>query len=143
VPEGPEGLRRPRNMNEAVDTVRKLPTYARLIWGLARDPRVPMNQKVVLGGIAAYLAFPIDIIPDFIPVIGQMDDLAVLILGLDWFIRNAPPEVVQDHMAKIAQHDDTLSKDLESAGSLLEGRAKELRATLDKILSRQREGGEE
>ena len=143
MPEGPEGLRRPRNMNEAVDTVRKLPTYARLVWDLARDPRVPKQQKFVLGAIAAYLAFPLDIIPDFIPVIGQLDDVAVLVLGLDWFIRNAPPEVVQEHMAKIAQHDDTLSKDLESAGSLLEGRAKELRATLDKILSRQREGGDE
>jgi len=143
VPEDDKVIRRPRNMNEAVETVRKLPTYARLIWGLARDPRVPMNQKVVLGGIAAYLAFPIDIIPDFIPVIGQMDDLAVLILGLDWFIRNAPPDVVADHMARIAENHDTLSKDLESAGSLLEGRAKDLRATLDKILSRQREGGDQ
>lgn len=139
----PQGIKRPRNMNEAVDTVRKLPTYARLIWGLARDPRVPPKQKLVLGGIAAYLAFPIDLIPDFIPVIGELDDLAVLILGLDWFIRNAPPDVVEEHMARIAKHDDTLSKDLESAGTLLEGRAKELRATLDKIVSRQREEGEQ
>jgi uncharacterized membrane protein YkvA (DUF1232 family) len=130
-------------MNEAVETVRKLPTYARLIWGLARDGRVPPKQKLVLGGIAAYLAFPIDLIPDFIPVIGELDDLAVLILGLDWFIRNAPPDVVEEHMARIARHDDTLSKDLESAGALLGDRAKDLRATLDKIVSRQREEGEE
>ncbi len=143
MPEGDKGIRRPRNMNEAVETMRKLPTYARLIWGLARDPRVPLNQKVVLGGIAAYLAFPIDIIPDFIPVIGQLDDLAVLIFGLDWFIRNAPPDVVAEHMSRIAENDDTLSKDLDAAGTLLEGRAKELRATLDKIVSRQREGGDE
>jgi len=139
----PEGLKRPRNLDEAVETARKLPTYARLIWDLARDPRVPRQQKFVLGAIAAYLAFPLDIIPDFIPVLGQMDDLAVLILGLDWFIRNAPPDVVEEHMAKIANHDDTLSKDLGAAGTLLEGRAKELRATLDKILSRQHEEGEE
>jgi uncharacterized membrane protein YkvA (DUF1232 family) len=143
VPDEKPGLKRPRNLDEAIDTARKLPTYARLIWDLARDPRVPTQQKVVLGGIAAYLAFPLDIIPDFIPVIGQLDDLAVLILGLDWFIRNAPPDVVEEHMAKIAKHEDTLSKDLGAAGTLLEGRAKELRATLDKILSRQREGGEE
>ncbi len=105
-----KGLKRPRNLDEAIETARKLPTYARLIWDLARDPRVPTQQKVVLGGIAAYLAFPIDLIPDFIPV---------------------------------TKHDDTLSKDLGAAGTMLEGRAKELRATLDKILSRQREGGEE
>ena len=117
-----KGLKRPRNLDEAIETARKLPTYARLIWDLARDPRVPMQQKVVLGGIAAYLAFPIDLIPDFIPVIGQLDDLAVLILGLDWFIRNAPPDVVEEHLAKIAKHDDTLSKDLGAAGTMLEGR---------------------
>jgi uncharacterized membrane protein YkvA (DUF1232 family) len=127
------GIRRPRNMNEALETAKQIPTYARLIWALARDPRVPLGQKAVLGGIAAYLAFPLDIIPDFIPVIGQMDDLAVLILGLDWFLRNAPPEVVEEHMAKIAVHQDTLSRDLESAGSLLQGRATELRATLERM----------
>ncbi|HKW78822.1 MAG TPA: YkvA family protein [Candidatus Limnocylindria bacterium] len=130
-------------MGEAVETVRKLPTYARLIWGLARDPRVPAQQKLVLGGIAAYLAFPIDIIPDFIPVIGELDDLAVLILGLDWFIRNAPPEVVDEHMARIAKHEDTLSRDLDSAGSLLSGRATELRATLERMRARRREGEDE
>ncbi len=134
-------FRKPRDMNEALDTMRKLPTYARLVWGLARDPRVPMQQKAVLGGIAAYLAFPIDIIPDFIPVIGELDDLAVLIFGLDWFIRHAPPEVVEDHMARIAKHDDSFTKDLDQVGGLLKGRAAELRATLDRIRAR-REGGD-
>jgi uncharacterized membrane protein YkvA (DUF1232 family) len=138
-----KGLKRPRNLDEAIETARHLPTYARLVWDLARDPRVPAQQKLVLGGIAAYLVLPIDIIPDWIPVVGELDDLAVLILGLDWFIRNAPPEVVEEHMAKIARHEDTLAKDLDAAGTLLEGRAKELRATLDRILTRQPEGGEE
>ena len=127
------GIRRPRNMNEALETAKQLPTYARLVWALARDPRVPLGQKAVLGGIAAYLAFPLDIIPDFIPVIGQMDDVAVLILGLDWFLRNAPADVVEEHMAKIAAHQDTLTRDLDSAGSLLQGRASELRATLERM----------
>ena len=98
-----DGMKRPRNMAEAIGVARKLPTYARLGWGLARDPRVPTQQKLVLGGIAAYLAFPIDVIPDFIPVIGELDDLAVLIFGLDWFSRNAPADVVDEHMARIAR----------------------------------------
>lgn len=139
----PRGIQRPRNVNEAMETVRKLPTYARLIWGLARDPRVPAQQKLLLGGIAAYLAFPIDVIPDFIPVIGELDDLAVVVFGLDWFIRNAPPDVVEDHMARIARNDDTLSRDLDSAGSLLAGRAGELRATLERMRSKRERGGDE
>ncbi|MDQ2952786.1 MAG: YkvA family protein [Chloroflexota bacterium] len=135
-------MKRPRNMGEAIEVARKLPTYARLIWGLARDPRVPTQQKLVLGGIAAYLVFPIDIIPDFIPVIGELDDIAVLILGLDWFIRNAPADVVEEHMARIAKDDDIFMKDFDSASSVVKDRATELRATLERMRSK-REGGSE
>ena len=127
------GIRRPRNVNEAIETAKQIPTYARLVWALARDPRVPVGQKAVLAGIAAYLAFPIDIIPDFIPVVGELDDLAVLLLGLDWFLRNAPEDVVEEHMAKIAVHQDTLTRDLDKASSAVQGRASELRATLERM----------
>ena len=137
-------MKRPRNFGEAMDVARRLPTYGRLVWGLARDPRVPTEQKLVLGAIAAYLAFPIDIIPDFIPVLGQLDDVGVLIFGLDWFIKNAPPEVVDEHMARIARHEDVLTKDLEGANSLLQGRAKELFARLDEMrVKRERDDGTE
>jgi uncharacterized membrane protein YkvA (DUF1232 family) len=117
-----------------------MPVYARLIWALARDPRVPTRQKLVLGVVAGYLVSPLDLIPDFIPVIGQLDDLAVLVFGLDFFIRRAPPEVVEEHMARIARNDDELKRDLERAQGILSGRATELRATLDRILSRDHEG---
>ena len=136
-------MKRPRNMGEAIDFARKLPTYARLVWGLARDERVPTQQKLVLGAVAAYLAFPIDIIPDFIPVLGQLDDLGVLLFGLDWFIRNAPPEVVDEHMARIARHEDTLTKDLAGANTILQGRAAELRARLEQMRSQRERNDEE
>ena len=85
-----KNFRPPRDPKEALDMLRKMPAYARLIWALARDPRVPIQQKLVLGAVAGYLVFPIDIIPDFIPVLGQLDDLGVLIFGLDFFIRTRP-----------------------------------------------------
>jgi len=135
-----KGFRPPRDPKEALETLRKMPAYARLIWALARDPRVPTRQKLVLGAVAGYLVFPIDIIPDFIPVIGQLDDLGVLIFGLDFFIRNAPKEVVEEHMGRIARNDDDLKHDLERAQGVVSNRASELRATLDRILSRDREG---
>ena len=133
-------FRPPRDPKQALEMMRKMPSYARLIWALARDPRVPTQQKLVLGAIAGYLVFPIDIIPDFIPVIGQLDDLGVLIFGLDFFIRNAPKDVVEEHMGRIARNDDDLKRDLERAQGMLSSRASELRATLDRILSRDREG---
>ena len=120
--------------------LRKMPAYARLIWALARDPRVPTPQKLVLAAVAGYLVFPIDIIPDFVPVLGQLDDVGVLLFGLDFFIRNAPKEVVEEHMGRIARNDDDLKHDLERAQGVLTHRASDLRATLDRILSRDREG---
>lgn len=120
--------------------LRKMPAYARLIWALARDPRVPAQQKLVLAAVAGYLVFPIDIIPDFVPVLGQLDDVGVLLFGLDFFIRNAPKEVVEEHMGRIARNDDDLKHDLERAQGVLTNRATDLRATLDRILSRDREG---
>ena len=134
------GFRPPRDPKEAIETLRKMPAYARLIWALTRDPRVPTQQKLVLAAVAGYLVFPIDIIPDFIPVLGQLDDLGVLIFGLDFFIRNAPREVVEEHMGRIARNDDDLKHDLERAQGVLTSRASDLRATLDRMLSRDREG---
>jgi len=134
-----KAFRPPRDPQEAIAMMRKMPAYARLVWALARDPRVPTRQKLVLGAIAGYIALPFDIIPDFIPVIG-LDDLGVLIFGLDFFIRNAPPEVVEEHMSRIARNDDELRHDLDRAQGALSGRASELRATLDRILSRDHGG---
>jgi uncharacterized membrane protein YkvA (DUF1232 family) len=123
-------------VGEAIDVARKLPTYGRLVWGLARDPRVPVGQKAVLGAVAAYLAFPIDIIPDFIPVLGQLDDVALVLFAMDWFIKNAPAEVVDEHLAQIAKHEDILTKDLATAGSALRSRAEELRVRLEEMRAR-------
>lgn len=136
------GPRLPRDVNEAVAEIKKVPTYARLVWALARDPRVPLRHKLVLGGIAAYLTLPIDVIPDVIPLVGQLDDLAVLVFGVDWFIRNTPQEVVDEHLARIARHEDILGEDLERAEEALADRVRGLRGTLERIRSRPREGGD-
>ncbi len=137
------GPRVPHDMTEAVEELRKLPTYARLVWGLARDERVPLRQKAVLAGVAAYLTLPIDVIPDFIPLVGQLDDLAVLLFGLDWFIRTAPSDVVEEHLARIERHDDVLAHDLDRAEAALGDRVRELRDTLERMRSRSREGSNE
>ena len=105
-----------------------------------RDERIGIAPRLIVFGVLLYVAMPFDIIPDFIPVLGQLDDLGVLIFGLDFFIRNAPKEVVEEHMGRIARNDDELKHDLERAQGVLSNRATDLRATLDRILSRDREG---
>ncbi len=74
-----------------------LPLRAKLsfVWGLFRDPDVPLLPKAVLPVIVAYLAFPFDIIPDFIPVLGQLDDLLIVAAGLGIFLWLTPRDVIE------------------------------------------------
>jgi uncharacterized membrane protein YkvA (DUF1232 family) len=69
----------------------------RLALRLARDPRVPLYAKAVLGVAALYAISPLDFIPDWIPVIGQLDDVAALAAAITLFIRLCPPSVVEEH----------------------------------------------
>ena len=131
-------IRAPKDMAEVVDLIRRLPTYIRLVWALLRDGRVPAQQKLILAGIGAYLFLPIDLIPDFVPVLGQLDDLAVVLLGLDLFIRSAPADVVEEHLAKISQNKDQLRNDIATAERLLGDRVGDVRDTVDKFRTRDR-----
>jgi len=134
----PRGLRGPSDIGGAIDAVRKLPTYARLVWGLARDSRVGAQQKLILVGVIGYLLMPIDIIPDFIPVLGQLDDVAVVLLGLDLFLKSAPEAVVDEHLARIAKGRDDLTRDMDQVQSLLGDRFIGIRDDLGRILEKQR-----
>ncbi len=130
------GFHAPKDVAEAVELMRRLPTYIRLVWALLRDSRVPLRQKLILVGIAAYLVLPIDLIPDFVPILGQLDDLAVVLLGLDLFIRSAPQAVVDDHMARIAQDTDQLRSNIARAERLLGDRVGGVRVTLERLCNR-------
>ncbi|MBI5285797.1 MAG: DUF1232 domain-containing protein [Chloroflexi bacterium] len=68
-------------------------------WRLFRDPDTPLFAKSVMPGVLLYLAMPIDIIPDFIPVLGQLDDLLVLALGLGLVLLLTPRRVIEDQLA--------------------------------------------
>ena len=135
------GFHAPKDVAEAVELIRRIPTYVRLVWALLRDRRVPPQQKLILVGIAAYLVLPIDLIPDFVPVLGQLDDVAVILLGLDLFIRSAPQDVVEEHVARIAQGSDQLRNDIATAERLLGDRVGGVRATLERLRTRDRGKG--
>ena len=63
------------------------------LWLAARDPRVPWYAKLLAGLVAAYALSPIDLIPDFIPVLGLLDDLLIVPAGIWLCIRLIPPAV--------------------------------------------------
>jgi uncharacterized membrane protein YkvA (DUF1232 family) len=83
--------------NRLVQVLAYLPSFARLYWRLFRDGRVPILAKAVLVLACVYVVSPLDVVPDFIPVIGEMDDLTMVIVGLWLFVRLCPPHVVREH----------------------------------------------
>jgi uncharacterized membrane protein YkvA (DUF1232 family) len=73
------------------------PRFLKLITRLMRDPRVPARQKAVLVLLFVYLASPVDLIPDFIPGLGQLDDLVLGAFALDSILNHVPEECIHEH----------------------------------------------
>ena len=77
--------------------IRQLPNFVRLLLGLITDPRVAMVDKLLVFGAIAYIVTPIDLIPDFIPFIGEVDDVYLLVIALQRLISTAGRLVLLDH----------------------------------------------
>ena len=77
--------------------IRQLPHFLRLLFGLVTDPRVALVDKLLVFGAIAYIVTPIDLIPDFIPFIGEVDDVYLLVIALQRLISNAGRLVLLDH----------------------------------------------
>ena len=73
-----------------------LPSFARLYWRLLRDRRVAILPKALLVLTFLYLVSPLDVVPDFLFPVGEMDDVVVVLGGLWLFIRLCPPMVVRE-----------------------------------------------
>ena len=83
--------------SQALTLARFVPDCLVLLRRLIGDERVPQRRKLVLLGLVAYLAMPIDLLPDFIPVAGQLDDVFVAALALRYVLRSGGPELVRRH----------------------------------------------
>lgn len=114
----------------------KLPTYARMVWGILRDPRTPIGLKGMLAAALAYVVMPVDLIPDMIPILGQADDLTVLLLVLDLFIQNAPADVRAEHMARAKNGTADLDRDLAKLRAVMGHRYDRIRDDLPDLLDR-------
>jgi uncharacterized membrane protein YkvA (DUF1232 family) len=77
--------------------VKQFPAYIRLLGGLLTDRRVAVLDKLLVAGAIAYIVMPIDIIPDFIPFLGEVDDLYLLVFALQRLIANTGRNVLYAH----------------------------------------------
>jgi uncharacterized membrane protein YkvA (DUF1232 family) len=89
--------RRRKKRNPARMLVRELPNFFKLVFRLLRDPRVPGVNKALFAVVAVYMLTPIDLIPDFLGVIGWVDDLYLLGLALARLMSSAGPDSLLRH----------------------------------------------
>jgi uncharacterized membrane protein YkvA (DUF1232 family) len=89
--------RRRRSRNAARSLIRELPNLFKLVFRLLRDPKVPRLNKALFGAVAVYMLTPLDLIPDFLGVLGWVDDLYLLGLALGRLMASAGPNVLLRH----------------------------------------------
>lgn len=85
---------RPPALEQAIQAV---PNLIKLGYRLLRDPRIPVRHKAFLGVALAYVAAPVDVIPDYVPFIGRADDLLLLALALNSMFEAAGEAIVHEH----------------------------------------------
>ena len=83
--------------------LRMLVLHVRLTVRLLREPRVPLLIKALPVLAALYVISPLDFVPDFLPVLGQLDDLGVILIALEAFLKLCPAGAVDFHRAAMAQ----------------------------------------
>jgi uncharacterized membrane protein YkvA (DUF1232 family) len=98
--------------------LRRLPGYARLAWRLARDERLPRGRRAALLAGAAYLASPIDLVPGIIPVAGQLDDAAAVLLALRVALTGLPADQRRQVLADAGLMAEDLDADLRTVGAV-------------------------
>lgn len=106
--------------------VKAIPNLGKLFWKLARDPRVPTKNKILFGAVAAYLVVPFDVVPDWIPGLGQLDDLVLLVVALDVMINHVEEEIVAEHWEGDVEVLDSIKKGLGTATRFVPERVRRL-----------------
>jgi uncharacterized membrane protein YkvA (DUF1232 family) len=112
--------------NNQLGFIGELWQQAKLVFQLILDPKVPIYLKALPFAALAYLIFPVDFLPDFVPGLGQLDDLTILLLGAKVFIELAPKDIV-------AQYKDRMN-------AINEG--SDLKSTTGKVVDKQGDEGD-
>ncbi len=94
--------RKPVPASDALGALGQLMRTLRLVWRLMQDPRVPGLPKLIIPAAILYVLSPIDLVPDMILGLGQIDDVAILFLSISFFIELCPPDVVAEHRKALA-----------------------------------------
>ncbi len=117
---------RPRSgaKRTVLGTIRELPSYVRLLGGLMLDGSVSRLDRVMVLGAIAYILSPLDFLPDFVPFLGQVDDIFLLVLALQRLVKNAGRDLVLQYWSgdPRALSDASLARVVGAAAFFLPGR---------------------
>ena len=97
-------------LDAAKQWARKIKRDVVALWIAARDPRVPWYAKATAGAIAAYALSPVDLIPDFIPIIGYLDDLLILPVGIMIAVKLVPADLMREFREEAMRRERPVSK---------------------------------
>jgi uncharacterized membrane protein YkvA (DUF1232 family) len=99
--------------------IARAPLYGRLLVELMLDRRVPTTRKVIVGFAVAYVVSPVDLVPDFVPIISRLDDFAALVVSLDLLLEGVPREVMVEKMYQLGIDGRELERDMASVRRFL------------------------
>jgi uncharacterized membrane protein YkvA (DUF1232 family) len=97
--------------------VRRMPAYLKLAWRLAKEPLLSKARRAAVVAAAGYLASPVDLVPGVIPVLGQLDDIAVALAALRIALAGLDPERRRAHLEAVGLGDEDLTADLRTVGA--------------------------
>ena len=103
---------RARLLEPMWEVVKRLPNYAKVVAAMVTDDRTPATARAYLVAGGVYLVSPIDLIPGIIPVAGQLDDLYIVLTGLQQACRISPPAMVEEQFAAVGLRPGIVDEDL-------------------------------
>ena len=99
----------------------RAPLYARLLWSLVQDPRTPNSRKVLLAGALGYVVLGRDVVPDWVPVLGQLDDLVVVALATELFLDGLDDVLLAEKLAEAGIPRSAYDEDVARVRRLIPG----------------------
>jgi uncharacterized membrane protein YkvA (DUF1232 family) len=118
---GRAGFSRALKLLAFLPVASRIPTYARLVTALVLDERMPASRKALLAGAAGYLIVGRDLIPDYVPVIGGIDDLVVVVLAVDLFLDGVPDDLLEEKLDDLGIDRAAFDRDIAQVRRLTPG----------------------
>jgi uncharacterized membrane protein YkvA (DUF1232 family) len=118
---GRAGFSRALKMLAFLPIASRIPTYAKLVTALVLDERMPAGRKALLAGAAGYLIVGRDLIPDYVPVIGGMDDLVIVVLAVDLFLEGVPEDLLDEKLDDLGIDRAAFDRDIAQVRRLTPG----------------------